>query len=268
MSEKLTRIFPSGTYSFFPIKDNAGAHNAFYRGDDITEYFNSGEMSIAIANGTFKDIFPGDYITKAITVDGTTYNVKWIVGDLDYHLHRGDIETTEHHILMFPEGVLGAVRMNPTDTTEGGYLGSEMWKTTIPKYAEAIQTVFGSSHVLSHRELLTRGINDVIPGGFSEWTGASSTWDWVFVLANIFNETMIYGSRCFSSSGYDIGECNTQVAAMRHNKSLSFNRAGWCWLRSIANSTFFHDASYAGDANTGHNASNTNGRVRPYFLLI
>ena len=246
--------------------DNAGAHNALYRGCDLTDYFNSGAMSTAIATGTFKNIYPGDYITKAITVDGTTYNVKWIVGDLDYHLHRGDAETTIHHVLMFPEGVLGAARMNPTNDTTGGYKGSEMWNNTIPKYAAAIQAAFGSAHVLNHKELLTNAKSDVASSGYSGWTGASSNWEWVPVLVNLFNENMVYGSKCWGSSGFDIGDCNTQVAAMRHNKSLSFSRAGWCWLRSVTLSPDFADANDGGDA-YGPGASGSSGRVRPYFLL-
>lgn len=59
------------------IINNYGlSHNSIYRGKDLTSYFASGEMSQAIANGTFKDIYIGDYIIKPITVDGTTYNVK------------------------------------------------------------------------------------------------------------------------------------------------------------------------------------------------
>ena len=42
------------------VFDNAGAHNALYRGKDITAYWDSGEMSKAIAAGTFAGIYPGD----------------------------------------------------------------------------------------------------------------------------------------------------------------------------------------------------------------
>lgn len=31
-------------------------HNALFRGKDLTDYFNSGQMSKAIADGTFKNI--------------------------------------------------------------------------------------------------------------------------------------------------------------------------------------------------------------------
>ena len=63
----------------FVVVNSAPAHNALYRGKDLTDYFNSGEMSIAIANGSFENIFPGDYVIKSVTVNGTTYaDTKWI----------------------------------------------------------------------------------------------------------------------------------------------------------------------------------------------
>lgn len=97
----------------------AAAHNALYRGKDITAAFDDGTFSANVANGTFKDIYPGDYITKSVTVDGTTYeNVKFIVGDLDYYLHMGPTELTTHHVLMIPDSVIGVAPMNlPVDET-------------------------------------------------------------------------------------------------------------------------------------------------------
>ena len=63
----------------FVVVNSAPAHNALYRGKDLTDYWNSGEMSIAIANGSFENIFPGDYVIKSVAVNGTTYaDTKWI----------------------------------------------------------------------------------------------------------------------------------------------------------------------------------------------
>jgi hypothetical protein len=248
--------------------DNAGSHNALYRGCDLTDYFNSGAMSTAIANGSFKNIYPGDYITKSVTVDGTTYsNIKWIVGDLDYYWRRGGTDLKTHHVLIFPETFLGTARMNPTSTTEGGYVGSEMWTETIPKYVTGIQAAFGTSHVLKHNELLTTSVDlESEAANHSRYIGATNNWAWTDVLVNIFNEAMVYGTTPVGSSMFDIGNCNTQVAAMRHNKSLSFSRAGWCWLRSVPASSDFAVAHGPGFA-LGTDASLSGGRVRPYFLL-
>lgn len=247
--------------------DIAGAHNALFRGKDLTSYFESGKMSAAIADGSFKDIYPGDFIRKSITVDGTTYTDDWIVGDLNYHKHRGDTETTANHILVFPRGTFGAARMNATDVTTGGYLGSEMWKNTLPKYTAAIKAAFGAGHVLKHREILTNAVDtNNKSSACPAWNGVTTGWAWTDVDTNIFNEPMVYSAPIFSSSGHDIGDCNTQVAAMRHDKSLSFTRAGWNWLRAVASAATFCIANGDGIANFS-SASNATGRVRPYFLL-
>ena len=247
---------------------NAGAHNALYRGKDITDYWNSGGASAAIAAGTFSGIYPGDYIVKSVTVDGTTYsNVEWVVGDLDYHLHHGDTEDTTHHVLVFPRAHIGNKPMNATNITTGGFVGSVMWTTTLPLYATGIKAAFGADHVLSHRELLSNAESDTIASGAGAgWNGATTGWSWYDVTVNLFNEPMVYGGRVFSSSFFDVGDCNTQIAAMRHNKSLSFDRSYWCWLRAVASSSNFAIADYRGYAN-GSAASTSGGGVRPYFLL-
>lgn len=253
---------------YAPVSGNAGSHNALFRGKDLTSYFDSGAMSTAISNGTFDDIYPGDYIVKSITVNGSTIaNVKWIVGDLDYHLHHGDNETTTHHVLIFPQIHVGNNHMNATDTTAGGFTGSDMWKTILPLYITGIKNAFGSEHILSHRELLSIAESDTVPSmAGAGWSGASTSWGWFSVDANLFNETMIYGGKVLSSSFYDVGDCNTQVAAMRHDKSLSFTRTYWCWLRAVVSSSSFASAYCSGDAGCG-SASAGAGGVRVYFLL-
>lgn len=165
----------------------AAAHNVFYRGKDLTSYWESGEMSKAIQAGTFTDIYPGDYITKAVTVNGTTYTVKWEVADLDYFLHTGEAETTAHHVVMLASKAYHVnVSMNSTNTTEGGYVGSNMWKTIIPYHSTGIQNAFGSAHVLSHQELLTTAVSTTATSAAGAgFVGSSTNWAWTSVLANI-----------------------------------------------------------------------------------
>lgn len=249
------------------IYASAASHNAFYRGKDLTSYFASGEMSKAIAAGTFDDIYPGDYITKTVTIDGTTYtDVKWIVGDLDYHLHRGDTETTAHHVVLIPEDNIGSSKMNSSDTTSGGYQGSYMWSTTIPKYVTGITNAFGSDHVLTHRERLTKQVDtNAYAGGGGMGNGATTytSGEWTDVKVNIPNEAMMYGHAPFASSGRDTYDCNKQLSAFRYGQN--FTRSSWCWLRDVAGAIYFANANYGGEADYG-GASYVTG-VRPYFLL-
>ena len=92
-------------------------------GRDITAAFDAGTVSEHIADGTFKDIFPGDYITKQVTISGTVYTVNWVVADCDYCINKGDqhdgMET--HHVVIVPQQPSFDARMNSTNTTEGGY---------------------------------------------------------------------------------------------------------------------------------------------------
>ena len=253
--------------------DSAAAHNAFYRGKDLTSYWNSGDMAEAIAAGTFKDIYPGDFIVKSITINGTTYNnVKWIVGDLDYHLGRGDAETTAHHVLIFPEKVLFNAQMNSTNVTTGGYTQSAMKKTTLPLFLTGVNNAFGSSHVLAHRECCEKSVNnDVAVSGYPGWKGAAYDLNWHDANVELFNEPMVYGAPIWSSSAFTVCNCNQQVAAFRLNHNLligrnySGNGRSWWWLRSVVSDNNF--ANVAGDGFASNAGASYSGGVRPYFLL-
>ena len=249
------------------LYDNAGTHNALFRGRDITDYWTSGGMYAAIAAGTVTGIYPGDYIRVPITVNGATTTYDIVIGDCDYHLHRGDAETTAHHVLAFTRIHIGKEHMNATNTTAGGYIGSDMWKTILPKYTTAIKNAFGSSHILTHRELLSNAESDTIASAAGAgWSGGSTGWGWYDVDVNLFNEPMVYGCRPFSSSAFDVGDCNTQVAAMIHDKSLSFTRSCWYWLRAVVSFSYFAIAHSDGFADYA-SASAGIGGVRVYFLL-
>lgn len=248
--------------------DSAETHNSIYRGKDLTDYFSSGQMSTDLAKGNFSNIFVGDYITKTVTIGGVTYeNVKWIVMHINYHLHEGDTETTQNHVVLMPEERLGTRQMNGSNTTSGGYTSSAMWTVHIPKVVTGIENAFGAGHVLEHRELLTNAMDEnQRSSAYYGWSGASSNWIWVSVKANLANEAMVYGAPVVSSSLFDTGECNTQLAAFKLNHGLICSKRYWWWLRSVAASTTF---CYVDDrGNPGRSAASGSGSgVRPYFLL-
>ena len=250
------------------ISNTAAAHNSIYRGKDLTEYYNSGQMSADIRAGNFANIYIGDFIINSVTVNGTVYNnVKWLIAAIDPHLHCGDTETTLHHVLLIPASTLQRnVNMNDTNTTEGGYIGSKMWKTHIPLWVTGIQAAFGSDHVLSHRELLSNAINTTVQGTAGGFTGKSSNWAWTTVLVNIPNEAMIYGGSVFGSS-FDVGDFPRQLP-LYALKCGHLDDRSWFWLRSVASSSRFAIATSGGGYATYSDASRSYsyGGVRPYFL--
>lgn len=263
------------------VPDGAANHRNFYRGKDITAAFNAGTVSANIANGTFRDIFPGDYITKQITVpqilkaDGTTeyiaqttYTVKFIIADLDVWLSRGDTATTAHHVAIVPERVVFNSCMNETNVTDGGYLGSFMNTHVMPAFATGLQNAFGEDHILQFRFLDTKAVNnDLKSGGVVNYTGATY-WgghEWTSHYCHLMLETMVYGAPITASCAADEIMGGVQFAAFRLNSNLVYNRQNY-WLSDVVSSALFASAHGTGDANT-YNASTVRG-VRPFALLV
>ncbi len=250
--------------------DGAAQHNSLYRGKDITDDFDDGTFTTNVANGTFKDIFPGDYIQKDVTVNGTTYSAKWVVGDCDYFWQYGDTKPGAHHVLVFPDIRLGTSAMNSTNTTEGGYLGSYMRTTTIPLVVTGITNAFTSSHLVTFREFLSNSVNTSLASlNGHGWTGQATGGAWTSSTANLFNEYMVYGSGHWNAGGVDRHDCPRQVSAFRlsptlYNCDLDGNYYDW-WLRDVASSADFAFVYWGGDAAYG-SASFSLG-VRPFCLL-
>lgn len=242
------------------IPQNAGAHNGFYRGEDITALFYDGTLSEQIAAGTFNDVFIGDYII------GKNSGRKYLVADINYRLHKGDTECTTPHVLMIPELSMGTAQMNSSNVTTGAYIGSEMYTTNLSTYKTIIQNDFETTHIVSHRNHLQNAITDNYESGGT----------WYDSTIELMNENMVYGSNIFhnvrngtnSPNNYEID--NSQLALFRLDKSkiVAFNDSGsrqtW-WLRSVASSAYFCDVSNLGFASSG-SASGSYG-VRPAFLI-
>ena len=267
LSSQITTSVRSNWYSNFP--DGAEAHNAMWGGRDITASFNNGTVSANIANGTFRDIFPGDYITKQVTISGKTYTVNWVIADCDYWINKGDTAVTVHHVAIVPQAPIFDANMNATNTTEGGYMGSRMFKETIPACATGIVNAFGASHILTFRDWLISGMTaNQISSGLPNFTGGAQ-WGaspWVSVQCDLMTEKMVLGAPVNSASALDEWCATRQMSAFRLSENLiNYNRQGY-WLRNIVSSAHFAGVFGYGVANAGY-ASHSYG-VRPFALLV
>ncbi len=268
LSSQIITSIRSNWYATYP--DGAEAHNAMWGGRDITAAFNNGTFSTNVANGTFRDIFPGDYITKSVTISGTAYTVNWVVADCDYWINKGDqnngMET--HHVAIVPQAPIFSANMNATNTTEGGYAGSRMYRETIPACATGIVNAFGSSHILTFRDHLTRDLNtSAVSSGITVFTGAPN-WngEWHSQQCNLMSEAMVYDGPHCASSALDNIMATRQMSAFRLSERLiNYNRQWW-WLRDVVSSACFALVGGTGDAGT-YFASFVFG-VRPFALLI
>ena len=230
--------------------NNAGAHNAIYRGKNLGSSVTAAQYA-EIAAGTFKDMYIGDYWT----IGGVNYRI----AAFDYYLNCGDTNTTAHHVVLVPDTNLYSHVMNDTNITTGAYVGSKMYTEGLEQAKTTIKAAF-SGHVLSHRIYLSNATSN----------GKASAGAWVDSEVDLMCEHMVYGNGVFSpvSDGSTIPNNyrveKSQLPLFQHEPSRICNRASW-WLRDVISASFFAYVSGYGNANYT-NASGSLG-VRPTFCI-
>ena len=230
--------------------DGAGFHNSIYRGKDLGTSVTP-EQYARIADGTFEDMYIGDYWI----INGTTY----LIAAFNYYLNTGNIILTTNHITLVPAGSMYAHRMNPSNTTEGGYANSEMRTSGLDQAKSKIHADF-PGHVITHRRYLCNAAVD----------GKASGWAWFATEVELMNEVMVYGSIVFGSSaigvsGYNIGIDKVQLPLFALRPDLINIRGTSWWLRDVASVTEFAFVSGYGSA-YAYIASFAMG-VRPVFSI-
>lgn len=246
--------------------DGAEAHNAMWGGRDITAAFNAGTVSANIANGTFRDIFPGDYITKQVTISGTAYTVNWVIADCDYWIGKGP-GMTAHHVAIVPQAPIFNARMNATNTAEGGYKGSEMFKNTIPACATGIVSAFGSEHILTFIDNISNSVDtSYASSSIPQLVGVPGWWgEFASVQCNLMSEKMVYGAQICAAGATDSTMATRQMSAFRLSERMINYNGTWWWLRDVASSESF--AYVAGALADARPASSAGVGVRPFALL-
>ena len=157
-------------------QNNAAAHNAIYRGKDLTNIYTIDQICSRISAGTFDDLYIGDFITVTINTElGGSETVKLVLADFDTYYRNGDTELTRHHATMVPKDCFKTTaKMNDTNTSEGGYFSSKMHQETLPIYFAALQTVL-NNHILTYRRLLSTAMDpNLDSAAHSGWKGAAS----------------------------------------------------------------------------------------------
>ena len=240
--------------------NNAGAHNAIYRGKSLGSTVTTAQYA-AIKAGTFDDLYIGDYWT----IGGVNYRI----AAFDYYLNSGDTSCTTHHVVIVPDTCLYNAQMHNTssggyeggaaNTTAGGYVGSDMYKSNLEQAKTTIKRAF-SGHVLKHRIYLTNAVAN----------GRASGGAWCDSEVDLMCEQMVYGSGIFSpvSDGSNVPANyrveKSQLPLFQHEPSRICNRATW-WLRDVITASHFAYVGFNGYA-TCNGASYSLG-VRPAFCI-
>lgn len=240
--------------------NNAGAHNAIYRGKSLGSTVTTAQYA-AIKAGTFDDLYIGDYWT----IGGVNYRI----AAFDYYLNSGDTSCTTHHVVIVPDTCLYNAQMHNTssggyeggaaNTTAGGYVGSDMYKSNLEQAKTTIKSAF-SGHVLKHRIYLTNAVAN----------GRASGGAWCDSEVDLMCEQMVYGSGIFSpvSDGSNVPANyrveKSQLPLFQHEPSRICNRNNW-WLRDVITASYF---AFVGDyGNANYYYASVSLGVRPAFCI-
>ena len=233
---------------------SAKQHRNIWRGKNLGTSVSS-EQKAAIKNGSFDDLYIGDYWV----INGIT----WRIADMDYFFHCGDTDFTQHHLVIVPDTNLVSgeeAKMNDSNTTEGGYVLSKMYTDVMPTVKEKVTAAF-QDMVLKHREYLVNAVTD----------GHPSAGGWFDSTVELMNEIMVYGCPIYTpkNDGKTIPTlytvANSQFSMFRLNPEIIKRRINY-WLRDVVSAT---DFAGVGDIGIAYytDASSTFLGVRPEFII-
>lgn len=241
------------------LSSGAGAHNSIYRGKNLGTSVTAAQWA-AIADGSFTDLYIGDYWV----IDGVNYRI----AAFDYYLNSGDTSCTTHHVVIVPDTRLYNAQMHNTssggyedgaaNTTAGGYVGSDMYKSNLQQAKTTIKTAFGSAHVLVKREHLTNAVTGNAPSG----------WGWFDSDIELMNEVQVYGSVAWGAhdgNGYNVALGDSQFPLFAVDRTKLHNQEDY-WLRDVSSAVDFAYVSNGGIANS--NGASFSFGVRPAFAII
>lgn len=203
-----------------------------YLGNEVTD-----EQYAAIADGSFKGFFLGDYWR----INGYT----WRIADFDYWWDR--------HILLFPDIPLFKAKLFETENISSGFMGSSFFnqsadsngKTVLEKITSIITDAFNFNHLMT---ITNYHSNSIVNGSIN---GVVAT----FTKAVIPKETMIFGNRNFSimssptSFTRNFSFMTQQLSLLRNRPDyIKFNKdiCEGFWLDDVANNTSFARVRYDG----------------------
>lgn len=151
---------------FNHIFESVGNRRNIFRGKRLGTAPTAAQKS-AISNGTFTDLYVGDY--------WESHGNKWRIADFNYWATSGVYTPIEPHIVVIPDHSLNTTNMNAAASTDGGYAGSLMHTTrvTSASFFSAIQSIFGSANILTHKARLSTSLNDDRTSNYSWFDSVS-----------------------------------------------------------------------------------------------
>ncbi len=215
------------------LLDNPYMHRNIFRGKNFGESITAEQLS-AIRDGSFRDLFVGDYWEKG--------GVKYRIADINYWKGVGYQESVQKpHILIVPDTILGSGQMNTSNSTAGGYRNSSMKNARLNQIANSLPDVF-KNILISHRMF------------YDESWGNTSV--------DLMNEVMVHGTYICTDNNNRQTSDTQQLALFQLVPELKTIGANY-WLRNLSSAQTYTLVSQYGDASNDV-ATSTYG-IRPVF---
>lgn len=241
------------------------AHRNIYRGKNLGNEITDEQLA-AIRDGSFKDLYVGDYWEDPVSKDGEGGTVKWLIADINYWIAKERLNETGsysfmgNHIVVIPHNPLFKARMNETDTVTTGFYGSSMFNESFLQAAEIIYSFFEKDNVLTHHNNFSSSFSD---GQIKSYMGINTK-------IELPNEYAIVGSRNLSrnalmNSGLTDTWTNRQLAIFSLNPKAAASHLSY-WTPDIINTQNYVVFWSVGDFG-GQKASSNNIGVRPIFAV-
>lgn len=266
------------------VRGIAGFHNSIYRGVNLKERWGiSDDKAIAdevckrIKDGSFDDLFVGDYWSATITSEYGTETVEIVLAGFDVYLHsipeyfpdEDDYNPIDRHhaVCVTRKNLAKTQKMNNSHTTEGGYANCLMNQTILPAYAIGFNAAL-NGHIIEICDSVTTDMNPDYKNVNCDWLeGTADGWDYstdYHMHLTLLTEREVYGAPAYSGAPDEVGFETSQLPLFRLDPSAKIT-GSWYWLKDIASSQYFCDVH--GDGYASYYYAGATYGVRPRFLI-
>lgn len=250
------------TYNSEGEPSSLGLKRSFYRGKNLGNTLTD-EQSAHIKDGTFRDLFVGDY---------------WLINDIrwriaDYIRYGTGDSRTSALTIMPDKPILLNQQMNTSDTVTGGYESSAMATNYLNNAVDIAVSAFGDEHV----NTITYIACNAVSNGAEASAAYNSSKRCVIPSEQEVMGCLINTYKRYGIDGWPQGGSNkTQLALFMLNPELIWRTpdgettGGW-WLRDVCSSKCFCGIWKNGRpgpyfAASGDGSGNLPG-VRPLFAI-
>lgn len=159
------------------IDNNIISSVYYYMGKNLTSIYTTEELSAKVQSGDFSGLHIGDYITKKVKVGSNQEReLDFVIAGFDYFRGMGDTELVAHHLVMVPDTAFyETMKMNDTNTTTGGYYGSQAHG--IARTAYTAGTGGALTNVVADYEMFLRSTLEPDDGTYTFVRNSSGKWE-------------------------------------------------------------------------------------------